>query len=303
MNNTYKTINGKNIRIQTEKSENFNKTSRYLNNIEICTDIEYKDGSYDKNSRVFLADKKITVSSDYINYTRHRQQYNSKTNIYTDSSQAPLIDENGNIMGEQEIIEKYCPKNGETQINLFSIMDDESKNYLLETNCIKKGDQYTETSTLTINNRLSASKEKIQYKNENGKETYIYIEDGKIGQKIIKTDRGTSIEFYKNGQSEITYEYDENGKALVQMAGLKQIPEDYVKSCFEVSLPEYQIINHVVPDELYVTDQIDQNNFIEDLKAKVKTEEDYVNEFSKKIEENSLEKNNHKYKKSDDYHI
>ena len=178
-----------------------------MNGIEINSSKEYADGSYDKKSRVFVADKGINVSNEYINYTTYRQQYNAKTKTYTDKAQSPLIDKNGNVIGEQESIEVYSLEDGERQIQTLSSIENENGIYNLET--FSNGQ--IEKSTLMIDNKLSGNKENISYINEDGKETYVYMENGVIGQKVTKTDRGTTIDIYKDGKPFSTYEYDENG--------------------------------------------------------------------------------------------
>lgn len=254
----YKNSTNDRVEILNERGENFTKETRKLDGIEVTSTKEYDDGSYDKKSKVFVADKGIKISSDYINYTTYRQQYDAKTNTFTDKTQSPLIDKNGNVIGEQESVEIYNVENGEREINSFSTIENEKGNYHLENNSIGKGDEYKETSTLMIDNKLSGSKEKIQYINENGKEAYIYMENGVIGQKITKTEKGTTIDIYKDGKPDATYEYDENGKAIIQMAGFEQLPDDYVKNCFEVALPEYQIVMHQEPEEIYMIDEIQE---------------------------------------------
>ena len=83
-NNQKMTINGQTVEVKKEKEDYFEKTTRTMNGIEINSSKEYADGSYDKKSRVFVADKGINVSNEYINYTTYRQQYNAKTKTYTD---------------------------------------------------------------------------------------------------------------------------------------------------------------------------------------------------------------------------
>lgn len=264
-------INGQSIEIKKEKGVDFEKTTRSLNGVEINSTKEFEDGSYDKKSRVFVADKDVKVSNDYINYTSYRQEYDAKTNIYTDKTQSPLIDSNGIVIGEQESIEVYNAEIGSRQINTFSTIENENGNYQLEKKSFGKGEQYKETSTLTIDNKLSGSKEKIQYTKENGKETYIYMENGVIGQKVTKTDRGTTIDIYKDGKPDMTYEYDENGKAIIQMAGLEQLPEEYVKNCFDIAIPDYEVVMHQEPEEIYMVDEI-QNEVENNIEQVVSTQ-------------------------------
>lgn len=250
------TINGQNVEVKKEKGDNFEKTTRSLNGVEINSTKEFADGSYDKKSRVFVADKGLKVSSNYINYTSYRQEYNAKTNTYVDKTQSPLIDDNGNVIGEQESVEVYNAEVGSRQVNTYSSIENENGIYQLEQSSFGKGDEFSENWNLTVDNKISGSKEKVQYINENGKEIYTYMENGVIGQKITKTDKGTTIDIYKDGQPYETYEYDENGNAIIQMAGLKKLPDDYVKNYFEVAIPEYEVVTHQEPEEIYAIDEM-----------------------------------------------
>lgn len=248
-----------NLEIATEKVEDYTKETRKLNGIEIASSKEFENGSYDNKSRVFVASKGINVSKDYINYTTYRQQYDSKTNTYIDTAQAPLIDNEGNVIGEQQYIETDDMQNGIRKAHEYKTISSEKGIYQIETIEQAQGENERQKATMKIDNKLSGNKEQIQYSKENGKETYVYMENGIIGQRITKTERGTTIDIYKDGQPYETYEYDENGKAMIQMAGLEQLPNDFVKSQFDIVIPEHEAISHELPQELYADREEQQN--------------------------------------------
>lgn len=260
--------NGKTVEVKKEKGVDFEKTTRSLDGVEINSSKKYEDGSYDEKSRVFVANKGIRVSNKYINYTTYRQQYNAKTKTYTDKTQAPLIDENGKVIGEQESVEVLCIENGKRQVQANSNIENENGIYNLE----EVANEQMEKSVLMIENKLSGNREKIQYFKEDGKETYMYMENGVIGEKITKTERGTTIDVYKDGKPYETYEYDENGKAIVQQAGIEQLPEDYVKKCFENVIPEYEVIRHEEPEEIYALDDTNQGQVNENVEQEISTQ-------------------------------
>lgn len=256
-----------NLEVITEKVDEYTTEIRKLNGIEIASTKEFEDGSYDKKSRVFIAKKGINVSSDYINYTTFRSQYNSKTNTSIDTTQSPLIDDNGNVIGEMQYIETIDMQNGIREGHEYKVIEGEKGIFQIETTQRTQGDNYSEISTMNIDNKVSGNKEKIQYSNENGKETYVYMENGVIGQKVTKTDRGTTIDIYKDGQPYETFEYDEEGKSIIQMAGLEQLPDNYVKSQFDIVIPEHEVVSHELPDELYldIVEQEQQNETIQQV--------------------------------------
>lgn len=63
--------------------------------------------------------------------------------------------------------------------------------------------------------------------------------------KITKTDKGISIDEYRNGQPYATYEYDENGKAIdgMGMADIEQLDENYVENFFDSQVPYFEAEN------------------------------------------------------------
>lgn len=282
-------LNDKNIEIINENGKGFKRETRKLDGIEITSSKEYDNGTYDKRSRVFVADKGVKVSENYINYTTYRQQYNAETNIYTDTTQTPLIDEEGNVIGEQEYVETFKQKDGTREGRTFSTIEGEKGFYQIETESIKQGDNFSETSTMYIDNKLSGNKEKIEYRNENGKETYVYMENGVIGEKITKTERGTTIDIYKDGQPYETYEYDENGQAIIAMGVMEQLPNDYVKSQFDIVIPEYQTVEHDIPEEIYQEQQEEKIEQTIEMETNIEKEDEIEQVSTQKLGRETLE--------------
>lgn len=248
-------INGKQVEIKVEKERDFEKTTRFLDGVEINSNKEYKDGSYDKKSKVFVDDKITKASNKYINYTMYKQQYDAENQKYTDNFQEPVIDKDGVVIGKRQYTEIYETKSSVKNQYEHIILDNENGNYEIENRSIMENNRNKQLSAISIDNKLSGSKEKIQYLNENGKESYLYMENGVIGQKITKTERGITIDMYKDGKPDITYEYDEKGKAIIQMGEMDQLPEDYVRQCFENVIPDYEVILHKEPEEIYMIDE------------------------------------------------
>lgn len=147
-------------------------------------------------------------------------------------------------------------KYGQRNINVHEELEGYNGTFSIETLIEVIGDQYKEQRNMTVDNKLSGSIEKIQYiKDEQGRETYTYIENGALCEKITKTDRGTTIEIYKAGQICDIYEYDENGKALIPRGEMQELPENYVENAFSNVIPEHYTINHKVPEEVLSQEQ------------------------------------------------
>lgn len=201
-------------------------------------------------SRRYVAqdDPEIKVSNNYINYTEFQRQDDGKAQ--TETRKNPLMNENKEIIGESEEVEVYDYGTGTTTRNRYETIEGEKGVYAVDTKVVTRGESYSVHSTTTVNNELSGSKEKSVYtRDESGNESYTYMENGQIGQRITKTNRGTTIDIYKNGQPYATYEYDENGKAIIPMGKMEQLPEDYVEFSYKVAIPEYMEIAHREPEE------------------------------------------------------
>ncbi len=256
--NEYK-INDKKITIKEEKQDDCNRTKKYINDVEVENNTEYKNGSYDNSSRVILKDnqeyfgKNIKLSDEFCNYTLCSKTYNSQTGKYVDKYVSPIIDERGNIFGQREFTEVDY-SNGYRTIFTKEELENSNGKYKIEEDVeVLGGELVSKENVMTIDNKRSGSKEVIKYsKDKNENEVYIYFEDGRIGQKINKTSRGTTIDIYKEGQIYETAEYDENGKAIIPLGSLDKISEDYVINCFEIAIPENEVLIHVYPEELEI---------------------------------------------------
>lgn len=258
-----------NLEVVTEKNDNCINEVRKLNGVAMQYLMEFANGSYEKKSTMRIANKGINVSDHYMNYTNYKQQYNANSNTYCDILQGPIIDNNNNVIGETKYIETDNIKTGTKESKEYKLVEGENGIFQIRTIQRKQGDNYQEISTIDLQNRVSGNREKIQYAKENDKETYTYMENGLLGKKITKTARGTTIDIYKDGQPYGTFEYDENGKALVQMASLAQLPDDYVRSQFDIVIPEHEVVSHILPDELYadIKEEQDQEQAIKENKT------------------------------------
>lgn len=196
-------------------------------------------------SRNYVAqdNPEIQISSNFINYTEFQRTDDGKSQ--TEKIKSPLINEKKQVIGESEEIEVYDYVTGSTTRNRYETIEGEKGIYSIDTETIMRGENFSVHSTMSIFNEISGSKEKSEYvRDEFGNETYTYMENGQIGQRITKTDRGTTIDIFKNGQPYATYEYDENGKAIIPMGKMEQLPENYVEYSFKAPIPEYSEISY-----------------------------------------------------------
>lgn len=169
--------------------------------------------------------------------------FSKKNDEFIEEWQHNLVDKENNKIGERTAKEIENIKTGKKEINVLEVIKGDNGILNIETTSVGIGDTYSEHSIMTVDNTTTGNKEKAEYiKNENGNEMYTYMENGVIGQKITKTDRGTTIDTYIDGKPFETYEYDENGKALIPMGKMDQLPKDYVEGQFRMPIPEYNLI-------------------------------------------------------------
>lgn len=266
--------NGVNTR--TVEEEDKTKTTKSINGVEVNSRTIYKDGSYDEKSRTVIADgqiddfgKSITLSQDFGNFTAHQLKHDETLGIDTEKFINPVTDANGQVIGTRRATE-VIRRTGQKTINIHEDIEDDSGIFNIETLSEGYGEEYREQRNMTINNKLSGSIENIQYtRDEQGNESYAYMENGALKQRIRKTERGTTIDIYKDGQPYESYEYDENGRAIIPMGKMQQLPEGYIENCFSSVIPEYSIVQHRVPEEA----QIQEEQYQEKPENKTRTTE------------------------------
>lgn len=245
-----------------------------------------KTSNLEQPLRSFLSqtNPEIEISPNYANYAEFQRISDEKSQ--TEKRKNPLISDN-KVIGELEETEVYDFETGISKTNRVETVESEKGIYTIDTEIQRNGEQYSVTSTMDILNEISKSREKAIYTRDmNGNETYTYMENGKKGQIIKKTERGTTIDIYKDGKPYATYEYDENGKALVPMGTMEQLPEDYLESCFRMPLPEYEEVQYQdTKQEIVSTQKLGKETL--DMQQDTKTMDD----VEKQMEEQEFEIN------------
>lgn len=207
-------------------------------------------------SRNYVAqdDPEIQISSNFINYIEFQRTDNGIAQ--TEKRKSPLLNEEKKVIGESEEIEVYDYATGVTTRSRYETIEGENGLFSVDTKTVSRGESFSVHSTMMVFNEISKSQEKSEYtRDESGNETYTYMENGQIGQKITKTVRGTTIDIFKDGQPYATYEYDENGKAIIPMGKMEQLSEDYVEYSFKAPIPEYSEISYQEPSKPIVDTQ------------------------------------------------
>ena len=209
-----------------------------------------------KPSRNYVAqdDPEIQISSNFINYTEFQRTNDGIAQ--TEKIKSPLINQKKQVIGESEEIEVYDYATGVTTRNRYETIEGENGLFSVDTKTVLRGESFSVHSKMSVFNEISKTQENSEYtRDEAGNETYTYMENGQIGQKITKTARGTTIDIFKDGKPYATYEYDENGKAIIPMEKMEQLPEDYVEYSFKAPIPEYSEISYQEPSKPIVDTQ------------------------------------------------
>lgn len=207
-------------------------------------------------SRNYVAqdDPEIQISSNFINYTEFQRTNDGIAQ--TEKIKSPLINQKKQVIGESEEIEVYDYATGVTTRNRYETIEGENGLFSVDTKTVLRGESFSVYSKMSVFNEISKTQENSEYtRDEAGNETYTYMENGQIGQKITKTARGTTIDIFKDGKPYATYEYDENGKAIIPMEKMEQLPEDYVEYSFKAPIPEYSEISYQEPSKPIVDTQ------------------------------------------------
>ena len=97
---------------------------------------------------------------------------------------------------------------------------------------------------LTNHNKNTGEKEQYVYQRDSkGNETYFRTVNGKLTCKIVKTDKGFTIDTFDKGQPLDTFEYDNEGNAIFGMPGIDSISSDYVEHLFDSHVPYFEAEN------------------------------------------------------------
>ena len=229
------------------------KTFDIIEELEKDKEKENKNMGQPLRSYLSQTNPEIEISPNYINYAEFQRTSDEKSQ--TEKRKNPLVSDN-KVIGELEETEVYDFETGTSKTNRLETIESEKGIYTLDTEIHRSGEQYSVTATMEVLNEISKSREKATYTRDmDGNETYTYMENGTIGQVIRKTERGTTIDIYKDGKPYATYEYDENGKALVPMGKMEQLSEDYIEKCFKMPLPEYEEIQYQETEQEIVSTQ------------------------------------------------
>lgn len=191
------------------------------------------------------AQKDINTNEHYTGYTM-----TDSNGVITEETNQVLKDYSGKEIGNRTSVEKFVVGGARTVETTGEIENEDGKYIISE---FGRADENGEVikKQMTKDNKITGEKEELLYQKDEKGETYSRQSNGKMTFKITKTDKGVSIDEYRNGQPYATYEYDENGKAIegMGMADTEQLDENFVENFFDSQVPYFEAENRDLPKQ------------------------------------------------------
>lgn len=200
---------------------------------------------------------------------------------YIEKQQQVLKDASGKEIGNRTITWNTDIQNGTETIETVGTLENSDGNYSMrEVSETLGGELQLHRKELINQNKNTREKEQYVYQRDSkGNETYFRTVDGKLTCKIVKTEKGFTIDTFDKGQPLETFEYDKNGKAIYGMEGIDTIESDYVEHFFDSHVPYFVAENrelNVQQTQTVDTKKLGQETLDEqkDTMAKDDTEHD-----------------------------
>lgn len=188
------------------------------------------------------AQKAVDTDEHSVGYTRTDEE-----GVITEETTQVLKDYYGKQIGNRTSVEKYDLNilGGNRTVETKGVIENEDGKYTLTE--YGRADENGEVikKQMLKDNKITGKKEELSYQKDEKGEIYSRKSNGQMTFKITKTDKGISIDEYRNGQPYATYEYDENGKAIdgMGMADIEQLDENYVENFFDSQVPYFEAEN------------------------------------------------------------
>ena len=188
------------------------------------------------------AQKAVDTDEHSVGYTRTDEE-----GVITEETTQVLKDYYGKQIGNRTSVEKYDLNilGGNRTVETKGVIENEDGKYTLTE--YGRADENGEVikKQMLKDNKITGEKEELSYQKDEKGEIYSRKTNGQMTFKITKTDKGISIDEYRNGQPYATYEYDENGKAIdgMGMADIEQLDENYVENFFDSQVPYFEAEN------------------------------------------------------------
>lgn len=169
---------------------------------------------------------------------------------YIEKQHQALKDYSGKEIGSRTIIWNTDIENGIQAIETIGSLENDDGKYSMKEVSKGIGDELQfQKKELNIDNKITGEREELSYQKDEKGETFSKRSNGQMTFKITRTDKGISIDEYRNGQPYATYEYDKDGKAIegMGMSGIDQLDENYTENFFDSQVPYFKAENKKIP--------------------------------------------------------
>lgn len=169
---------------------------------------------------------------------------------YIEKQHQALKDYSGKEIGSRTIIWNTDMENGIQDIETIGSLENDDGKYSMKEVSKGIGDELQfQKKELNIDNKITGEREELSYQKDEKGETFSKRLNGQMTFKITRTDKGISIDEYRNGQPYATYEYDKDGKAIegMGMSGIDQLDENYTENFFDSQVPYFEAENKKIP--------------------------------------------------------
>lgn len=169
---------------------------------------------------------------------------------YIEKQHQALKDYSGKEIGSRTIIWNTDIENGIQAIETIGSLENDDGKYSMKEVSKGIGDELQfQKKELNIDNKITGEREELSYQKDEKGETFSKRLNGQMTFKITRTDKGISIDEYRNGQPYATYEYDKDGKAIegMGMSGIDQLDENYTENFFDSQVPYFEAENKKIP--------------------------------------------------------
>jgi len=169
---------------------------------------------------------------------------------YIEKQHQALKDYSGKEIGSRTIIWNTDIENGIQNIETIGSLENDDGKYSMKEVSKGIGDELQfQKKELNIDNKITGEREELSYQKDEKGETFSKRLNGQMTFKITRTDKGISIDEYRNGQPYATYEYDKDGKAIegMGMSDIDQLDENYTENFFDSQVPYFEAENKKIP--------------------------------------------------------
>lgn len=230
--------------------ENIAKWKKALSDAQKSLEYAQAEISKGKEEKTSTPSTRNDQTMENVQKTQTGYSMDENDSQYVEKQQQVLKDYSGKEIGSRTITWTTDKEKGIEEIKTSGTLENDDGKYSMKE--VSKGvgtELQFHRKELNRDNKITGEKEELSYQKDEKGETFSRRLNGQMTFKITKTDKGISIDEYRNGQPYATYEYDENGKAIegMGMSDIDQLDENYIENFFDSQVPYFEAENKEIP--------------------------------------------------------